>query len=104
MEPEEQLLHDIFGKEQKHPAYNFNGHVVTIVLPAGEGEYPTLKFECKEAELENSGCILQDCQMETLWRDVGWDVIKAAGDIEIGKLSARVDWSDPDEPWIEVEP
>lgn len=89
---------------QLPPRYDFNGHVVTVVLPAGEGEYPTLRFECKEAELDNSPCRPAECQMEGLWKDIGWDVLKAAGEIDLGKLSARVDWSDPEEPWIEVEP
>jgi hypothetical protein len=83
---------------------NFNGHTVSVVLPGGEGEYVTLRFECKEADVASSPCSKEQCQMEEIFGDIGWDVVRAAGEIELTRLSARVDWSDPEEPWIELEP
>lgn len=83
---------------------DWNDHVVTIVLPHGGGEEPTLKIECKSADNPMSVCTEDICQMKELYRSVGWDAVRAAGDIELARLSARIDWTDPEEPWLDVEP
>jgi hypothetical protein len=86
-------------------AEKFEDHTISVVLLAGEGEGMTMRVECKGADKDRSLCEENHCQVDALIRDVGWpDVIKAAGEIELSKLSARVDWSDYDEPWVEVEP
>jgi hypothetical protein len=98
-------LDELFPDEPQYsPQESFDGHVITVVLPKGEGEYPTLKIECKSVGIDNSPCQEIECVLEQLYKDVGWELIRAAGDIELGKLSARVDWTDPEEPWIDVEP
>lgn len=92
-------------KAVNYPAKgDFNGHVVTVVLPAGGGEYPVLKFKCKEAEVDSSPCTSRICYMKDLYDNVGWDCLRSAGEIDLAELSARVDSTDVDEPWIDVEP
>lgn len=96
---------ELLNYAQKPIYDSFDGHVVTIKIPAGEGEsYPTLEIECKEGDRDDSVCNPGSCQMKELYDSVGWECLRAAGEIELSKLSAKVDWSDPEEPWIEVEP
>lgn len=85
-------------------AESWNGHVVTLVLPRGEGNGIEAKIECKEGDIDDSPCNPDFCAMKDVYDQVGWDVFKSAGEIDLVKLSARMDWSTPDEPWIEVEP
>lgn len=84
---------------------NFDYHVLTIKLLAGEGEQPVAEVECKGADKDDCACTPQFCQIKECMYTVGtWDVIRAAGDIELARISARMDWTDPDEPWLDVEP
>lgn len=83
----------------------FDYHVLTLTLDAGEGSDVSFKVECKGGDKDDCACDPQYCQLEDQIKMVGlWDVLKAAGDIELVRLSARMDWSDPEEPWVEVEP
>jgi hypothetical protein len=97
-------IRELMDYAQKPIYDSFDGHVVTVVLPAGGGEYPVPKFECKESSRDDSVCTPAWCQLKELYDSVGWEIFKAAGEIELAKLSAKADWRDPEEPWIEVEP
>lgn len=102
----EEVQDAIFGShsEQSSMKESFDSHVVTIILLQGEGEQPTPRFECKSADDPKSACSPEICAMKDVYDNVGWEVFRAAGEIELVKLSARVDWSDSEEPWIDVEP
>lgn len=94
---------DLFGDRQKPVRNAWEGHTVIAILPAGQGEYPTLKFECHEADRDDTTCTSSECHVRELYNNVGWDVLRCEDDIELGRLEARADWSDPDEPWIDVK-
>lgn len=83
---------------------NFNHHTLSIKLLRGSSEMPTLEVLCKGAGEDDCTCTEQECQMKNLISDMGWDVIRAAGEIDLARLSARIDWSDAEEPWVDVEP
>ena len=95
-----------FDERGVHPVReNFNYHVLIPTLQAGEGSGIYIKVECKGADKDDCLCRSNYCELEDQIKMVGWpDVIKSAGDIELARLSARMDWSDPEEPWVEVEP
>ena len=83
---------------------NFKHHDLIIVLNPGEGEGISFKVECRGADKEECVCDVF-CQVKDTIDMVGlWDCIKSAGEIELARLSARMDWTDPEEPWVEVEP
>lgn len=84
---------------------DFKDHTLVVELPAGEGEQPVVKTECHNPNSDQNMCDVRHCQVKDLIATVGaWDVIRAAGDIELTRLSGRIDWSDPEEPWLDVEP
>lgn len=84
---------------------DFNHHTLVIELLAGESEYPTVTVQCHKPDDDQNMCDTRICQVRELIASVGaWDIIRSAGDIELARLSARVDWSDPEEPWVDVEP
>lgn len=97
-------LDDLFDDEPKtYTKGDFGGHAAILTQPAGEGEMPTVKFQCRESMQDDSPCTPDLCQMDELWRSVGWDAVRSAGEIELVRLSARVDWTDAEEPWIDLE-
>lgn len=103
---DETPLEDLFPDLPVYdPRENFNYHVLEFVLNPGEGSGITVKVECKGADKDDCACTKDDCQMEYQIKMCGWeDITKAAGDVPLGKVSARMDWTDQDEPWVEVEP
>lgn len=83
----------------------FDYHTIALVLPAGEGEGLRLDIKCKGADKEDCSCNSDFCNLEDIIQQVGWsEAIRAAADIPLSRVSARVDWSDPEEPYIDVEP
>lgn len=87
------------------PKEKWDYHTITVILPAGEGEYPRLEVECRGGDKDDCSCTTRICAMKDQIDQIGaWDGLRAAADIPLAKLSARMDWSDPEEPWIEVEP
>lgn len=102
-------MNDIFGEAPIKAILpvkeKFEYHTLILVLPSGESELPEVRVECKGADKEDSVCDERFCQVKELFLSVGtWDAIRSAGEIELGRLSARMDWSDPEEPWVDVEP
>jgi hypothetical protein len=97
---------DIFSDGVVHPVKEkFEYHTLTVILPAGQSETPIVRVECKGSDRDDCVCDSKYCQLEELIDNVGpWDVMRSAGEIELARLSARADWSDPEEPWIDVEP
>jgi len=95
----------LFGKPEPYIEEKFEEHTLTLTLLAGEGEGFKVDVECKAKDNDHSVCTSKLCMLDDLIKSVGFtDIVKAAGDIELGKLSAKVDWRDPEEPWVEVEP
>jgi hypothetical protein len=87
------------------PRENFNYHVIEFILGAGKQGGIRAKVECKGADKKDCVCTSERCEMKNLISMCGWeDVMKAAGDIPLGKVSARMDLTDNEEPWVEVEP
>lgn len=82
----------------------FDYHTLIVKLPAGEGEYPTIEVQCRGVDKGDCMCTQGLCQVREQYAMVGWDAIRAAGDIELARISARMDWTDPEEPWLDVEP
>lgn len=102
-------MDDIFGEapiSSPSPVKeNFKYHTLIVTLEAGEGQGYTHKVQCHGADKNDCACTQAFCQLDEQIRMVGlFDVLKAAGDIELARLSARMDWTDPEEPWVEVEP
>jgi hypothetical protein len=83
----------------------FDYHVLTVKLLAGEGEGITVEVECKGGDKKDCMCDSKYCHVKELILNIGWpDIVRAAGEIELVRLSARMDWTDPEEPWVDVEP
>lgn len=89
---------------QKPIKESFEDHVIVLILPSGEGEYPTAEIQCLAPQSDKNMCNVGNCEMQTLYAMVGWDAIRSAGDIKLARLSARIDWTVADEAWIDVEP
>lgn len=83
----------------------FDYHTLVLTLVAGEGEGITFKVECRGAGRDDCACRSGFCLMKETIDGVGLeDILRSAGDIELARLSARMDYTDYDEPWVEVEP
>lgn len=82
----------------------FEWHTIELVIMASHGEaYPDVKIECKAADIEKSPCN-QICMLKDLYDSVGWEIFRASAEIPLGKLSARIDWTDSEEPYVDLEP
>lgn len=83
---------------------SFDYHTIEVVLLAGEGNGIQYRVKCLGADKDDCACTANECQMLTMVQYDGIDMIKSAGDVTLGHMSARMDYSDFEEPWIEVEP
>lgn len=84
---------------------NWNYHVLRIVLLQGKGKGFEPRVVCKGADKDDCACTETMCWVsEHIYSNGLWDILSAAGEIEFTALSARMNWSDYEEPWVEVEP
>lgn len=100
----ENFADDLVASRQTPLKENFDYHVITVKLLRGEASGITFEVECKGGDKDDCVCDPSFCQLKELIALEGVDVIRSAGDIDLMRLSTRVDWSDPDEPWVDVEP
>ena len=97
---------DLFGEENKQPKLeNWDYHKLIIVILAGKGSGWEPRVVCSGADKEDCACTEQLCQVrEQIYSGGLWDVLDVAGDIELTPLNARMNWTDYEEPWVEVRP
>lgn len=82
----------------------FEEHDIALILPSGEGEGIEAKVTCRAGHSEQSCCTPTWCAVKDQIDMCGiWDVLRSKEDQELVILKAKIDWSDPEEPWVEVE-
>ena len=81
---------------------DFKYHDIVLKLGAGDGEGVSFEVKCRGKDADDCVCDTF-CQVKDTLDMVGlWDVLRSENEVELCTIQARMDWTDPEEPWVEV--